>query len=416
MDVNAGAYLDGAPLERLADEMFELSARIASGERSKGELAGHWQVGIWRNWRQSGATPVSEILARPEPDGSTLPIRHDDVLAGPWELDMLRQGTRLAADRLGLVLPTSLCAGQVARMAADRLNQLGLGREQGFSRFVALVHTEGCGNAGVPTGKLYGRTLLGYMAHGLVGAGLFLEHGCERTHNDYMRAQLAARGLGPEQFGWASVQLDGGIEKVLDKIEAWFRQALAEAEPVRPARAGLEALKLGLLSAGELTPELGAALAQITRTIVAAGGTVVVSQAASLLQSPAYLAATLGGQPPAPSLAYGQTASAPGFYIMDTPSGHWVEILTGLGATGVEVLLAAPGAHPAQGHPMIPMLQLGAATGAGFDWVSGGEAGYWAGELLELVADLASRRYTPARFALGDVDFQLTRGLLGLTV
>ena len=48
--MNAGAYLDGRPLEQLADEMFELTAAIASGQRSKGELAGHSQVSIWRNW------------------------------------------------------------------------------------------------------------------------------------------------------------------------------------------------------------------------------------------------------------------------------------------------------------------------------------------------------------------------------
>jgi altronate dehydratase len=420
MDVNAGAYLDGTPLERLADEMFELTSSIASGTRSKGELAGHSQVSIWRNWRQTGATPVADLMARREPAGRSLRIRGDDVIGAGMELAMLRQGGRLAADRVGLVLPTSLCAGQVARMAAAHLNQLGLGREQGLSRFVALVHTEGCGSAGFSTGQLYSRTLLGYMAHGLVGAGLFLEHGCERTHNDYMRSQLAERGLGPERFGWASVQLDGGIEAVLNKIEDWFRQSLANAKTQPPTleTAGLGALKLGVLSSGALPPALAAALAQITRSVVAAGGTVIVPQSASLLESPSYLQGTLGAAAGAPTLGYGQTANAPGFHIMETPSGHWVETLTGLGATGVEVLLACPGERPAQGHPMIPMLQASAESAPrdGFDWTAQGNPRDWAEQLLGQVAEVASRRYTPRRFAQGDVDFQMTRGLLGLTV
>src|SRR5579859_6573345 len=420
MDVNAGAYLDGTPLETLAGEMFELAARVASGELSKGERAGHAQVSIWRNWPQTGATPLAQLLAvsRAEPDGRPLPLRRDDLLSGPFEIEMLRHAGRLAADRVGLVLQTSLCAGQVARLAAARLNQLALGRKQGLSRFVALVHTEGCGNAGSTTGALYSRTLLGYMTHGLVGAGLFLEHGCERTHNDYMRSQLAARGLNPDQFGWASVQLDGGIESVLDKIETWFRRALAGAEPPVVERAGLDALKLGLLSAGEVAPELAEAMARLTRSIVAAGGMVVVPQSASLLKTPAFLAGTLAGASPTATLAYGQTAVARGFHIMETPSGHWVETITGLGATGVEVLLAAPGQRPAQAHPFIPMLQAGMGSGAGegFDWVAGGTPPAWAEQLMRLVAEVASRRCTPARLAQGDVDFQMTRGLLGLTV
>ncbi len=418
MDVNAGAYLDGAPLETLADEMFELAAAIASGARSKGELAGHSQVSIWRNWRQTGLTPVETVLARPEPDGHSLPIRTDDVAGSGLKLAMLRQGGRLAADRVGLVLPTSLCAGQVARLAAARLNQLALGRETSLSRYVALVHTEGCGSAGHSTGALYSRTLLGYMAHGLVGAGLFLEHGCERTHNDYMRHQLEALGLGPDRFGWASVQLDGGIESVILKIEAWFRQFLADAEPPTIETAGLAALKLGLLSAVDLLPTLADALARLTRSIVAAGGTVVVPQSASLLQSPAYLEGTLQSAAVAPSLGYGQIASTSGFHLMETPSGHWVESLTGLGATGVEVLLACPGERPAQGHPLIPMLQI-SVTGIrrdGFDWAAQGDPHQWAEQLLGQVAAVASRRYVPQRFAQGDVDFQMTRGLLGLTV
>jgi altronate dehydratase len=420
MDVNAGAFLDGTPLDALAEAMFELAVGVASGARSKGELAGHSQVSIWRNWRQTGSTPVEQVLALPEPDGRGLPIRRDDLVDSHFQIPMLRQDGRLSADRVGLVLPTSLCAGQVARLAAARLDQLALGREQGLSRYVALVHTEGCGSAGHSTGALYNRTLLGYMAHGLVGAGLFLEHGCERTHNDFMRRQLEARGLDPTRFGWASVQLDGGIDSVLEKIEAWFRQALAAAEPPRLEAAGLEALKLGLLSSNPLPPDLGRALARLTRSIVAAGGTVVVPQSASLLQSPAYLAGTLQSALVAPSLAYGQMAPAPGFHVMETPSGHWVETLTGLGATGVEVLLACPGERPAQGHPLIPMLQVAAPKSAGardgFDSILSGEPDSWAEQLMSQVVAVASRRYVPKRFAQGDVDFQMTRGLLGLTV
>ena len=102
---------------------------------------------------------------------------------------------------------------------------------------------------------------------------------------------------------------------------------------------------------------------------------------------------------------------------MATPSTHWVETLTGLGATGVEVLLAAPGAHPAQGHPLVPLVQVTTdGDAAGFDLTLAGEPKGWAEPIMQLVVDVAARRYVPRRLALGDVDFQLTRGLLGVTV
>ena len=107
---------------------------------------------------------------------------------------------------------------------------------KGLSRFVALVHTEGCGlSSSGATEQMHLRTMMGYVAHPLARRVLLLEHGCEKTHNDYMRNGLEEWGLDPAVFGWASVQLDGGIVKAMDKVEAWFHQALAETEaPMSP--------------------------------------------------------------------------------------------------------------------------------------------------------------------------------------
>ena len=140
--------------------------------------------------------------------------------------------------RVGLVLPTSLCSGQIARMAAERLTQAGVGGPAGLTRFAALVHTEGCGVSGGPNEAIYARTLLGYLTHPSVGAALLLEHGCEKTHNDYMQNQLTDAGIDTAAFGYASVQLDGGIANALDRIEAWFRALPASDVSPTPADAG----------------------------------------------------------------------------------------------------------------------------------------------------------------------------------
>jgi hypothetical protein len=226
----------------------------------------------------------------------------------------------------------------------------------------------------------------------------------------------------PGQFGWASVQLDGGIEKSLEKVEAFFERTLG-GQPTAPCeQVGLDYLALGLLSAGPLPDPAAATLAQLTRWVVGAGGTVVAPANAGLLQSPVYLEAVLGGNKPKTSLAHGQSFENPGFYIMDTPTDHWVETLAGLGATGVELMLAHAGEHPTQGHPLVPLVQV---SGAGavlaayrndLDLALEGDPEDWARQLLQLLMEVASRRQSTKALAQGNTDFQITRGLLGISM
>ena len=66
-------------------EMFALVQRVASGERTKGELAGHSQVSIWRNWRQTDSRlPGRDPRAGPCPTGgrSRLPRRRPATPGG----------------------------------------------------------------------------------------------------------------------------------------------------------------------------------------------------------------------------------------------------------------------------------------------------------------------------------------------
>src|SRR5690606_12635736 len=137
----------------------------------------------------------------------------------------------------------SLCSGQIARMAADALNESGIGETIGVSRFVTLIHTEGCGST---TGRELDDTVFSYLTHPLVAHALLLEHGCEKTHNGYFRQILAAHDVEPTRFGWASVQLDGGIQKVIAKMRDWF--AAQPGGAPEPALVGLEAARVGLVS------------------------------------------------------------------------------------------------------------------------------------------------------------------------
>lgn len=421
MDVNAGAYLDGTPMADLADRVFALTLDVASGSRTKGETAGHSQLSIWRDWKQTDARNLDRLLSRPRPAGKPHPVQAG-AASWPHTFEGIRTATGYTTDRIGLILPGSICSGQVGRLCAERLNRKGLGRQQGISRFVALAHTEGCGMAEHPSEGIYNRTVLGYLAHPLVHCALVLEHGCEKTHNDYIRHELESRGIAPEAFGWASIQLDGGIEAVMQKVEDWFVARLAKQPQPEYGRSNMNALCLGLHAVGPITKTSALSLGELTRDLVGAGATVVLPDTAALLTTPAYLDLTVGNRLPKPTLAYGQPPETPGFHIMESLTNHWVETLTGLGATGVEILLAHTGEHPAQGHSMLPMLQVSgeasvlAAYGDDIDLSLNGDTGHNAEGMRDIILRVASRDYTPKALAQGNTDFQITRGHLGVSM
>ena len=436
MDVNAGRYNDGMEMDSLGAETFELALDIASGERSKGELAGHAQVSIWREWPRTSTAGLRELGERPEPDGRPIPVRKVPPLA--LSFDGVRTERGVATDQIALVMPTSLCSGQVARLIAEDLDANPPAWSD-VSRFVALVHTEGCGSNNAA--DLYLRTLLGHLVHRSVRHAVLLEHGCEQTHNDAVRHYLAERGFSADRFGWASVQMDGGIAKVharvAEQLEAMAAAHAPEGGPqasdapgVAPGfareTAGAEELRIALSANGPLPEAAGEVLGRLAAGLVAAGATVVVPDNAGLLGSGAFREAVLtdGASAPAASLAFGQPADASGFHVMEAPTENPVETFTGLGATGVDIMLCHVGRTSLQAHPMIPLVQV--ATDADVAERCSGDldrvltlersAGGLVGELAALVADAASRRYLPRLWSRGVTEFQLTRGRLGLSM
>jgi altronate dehydratase len=420
MDVNAGAYLDGTPMDDLGRETFERTLRAASGEKTVGERAGHAQVSIWRDWKQTGGENLDRLENEKEPDGEPLPVK-SGVPDVELSFEAIRSGRGPVVDQVALVMPTSLCSGQISRRIANRLNEKGANQGK-ITRFVALPHTEGCGVSAGSAETIYSRTVLGHLANPSVRFGLLLEHGCEKTHNDYFRNRLREAGVDPSRFGWASVQLDGGIDSVVAKVDDWFDDVLQDAETLDYEQAGPEALRLGLYASGHVSDEAALSLAEVTCAVVNSGGTVVVPERAAILSSPAYLEAVLGGHPVENTLAYGQAATKPGLHVMEAPTDHWVETATGLGATGVEVMLAHVAGRPLQAHRMIPLLQVSSdpETSEKFaedlDKVLEGAPSSWTEQTLETVAAVASREYTPKLFGAGNTDFQFTRGLLGVSM
>jgi len=294
-------------------------------------------------------------------------------------------------------------------------------------------------------------------------------------------------------FGWASLQADGGIAAARAKVAAFFR---SRVPTTAPARVDAELLRLGvaLLVAppsahdgappsalegggdgahdgasparahdGARTPttallpdRVALVFAQLT-SLMARRGLVVIPEGSPLLLNTAFLEGALAETARAtlsfaacPRRRAQDGAFAPsseahsggGLHVMATPSQRFVEILSGVGGTGVHMALAwcARGAPMPSGHPLLPLLSVALDTaraaaegggGGGGDVTDddgaravtgapvadivlpvGGEPSEWLRLILIRMSELASGEYTPLvyRDSALNVDFQIPRG------
>jgi len=290
--------------------------------------------------------------------------------------------------------------------------------------------------------------MLGHLVHPSVRYGLLLEHGCEKTHNDYMSIQLKAMGVPLGQFGWASVQLDGGIDSVTKKVMQWFQDKITHdaAQPSKVESVGLGQLRLALVlpANSKVSNTMAKTLGLIVSNVVDEGGLIVIPQNSPLLQTWTFLTTIdKSGSiqtPITPTLGYGQTPlSLHGLHIMQTVTDHHIENLTGLGSSGVEIALyISENEHrTVQTHPFIPLPQITtvlkgkASSGSShgphasniddFDVVIEDENAedfegkdvQWAKQIMDLVLKIASREYTPKLKV--NSDFQIARDTLAIS-
>jgi altronate dehydratase len=421
MDINAGRYIDGESFEALGDEAFDQTLRVASGERTTGERAGHAQVQLWREWQQTEQPSIPTHELTPLLSGKPITLA-DASSADLGKLALLTTfsalpvGSHFTTDSVRLIQPTSLCAGQVARLITDQLSDDAQLSPTNAPRFVTLPHTEGCGVSGEAIDILE-RTMAGYLLHPNVSQALLLEHGCEKTHNDTMRQYLGATGADLGKFGWASIQLDGGIESVTQRVHDWFTQQAASYTAAERQIASIANLRIGLGSVGAMSKESTLALALIVRHLTQHGATSVIAQNASLLTNETFVKNL--GDTLEPTLAYAQRFTQPGLHVMQCPSDHWVETATGLGACGVELILAFTHDRILQGHPLIPVLQITDSTELPVKDVDlmmpQDTATGHARRIFDLLLRTAEGHHIVTSRQQNNIDFQVSRGHFGVS-
>ena len=260
-------------------------------------------------------------------------------------------------------------------------------------------------------------------------------------------------GRDPARYGWASIQRDGGIAAVTERVRRWFADTAATLDSgtldagtrdtgaldagtrdaVTGERAGepptgrvtgsLGDLTIGLAARGPLPTTAADALAELGGWVVTAGGTVMVPAGGALLGHRAFRQHAFGTDDPVqPTLAHGQRPAAPGWHVMRTPTTDQVETASGLGAGGVQLLVVHVAGGTVSGQRLVPVVRVSAdpATvqrfGPDLDASLHGDASRQARTLADLLVCTASGTHVPRALATGDVAFQVTRGLLGTSV
>ena len=416
MDVNAGRILENSSIDEESKLTYALVQKVASGQETVGEKAGHSQVQIWRDW---GSKPEQETYMEQQTlglDGQALSVRNHlimDKLFAKMKGVVGNPSNR----QCSLILPTSLCAGQVANMAAKRLNLNCVGHEL-QSKYVTLPHTEGCGVSSGHSEKILLNILKGYLCHPLIRDSLVLEHGCEKLHLEYMRRFLLEENIDPSSYGWASIQKDGGIESVLLKIEDWFsRSEVENLVDKTNSNMSENVYSIGIVGDSDINSEVAKGFALLCQTMSEAGISVVLPTSASLLQSKIFLTELFEDASFAPNIDAANIPKVPGVHIMETYSDQFVENITVLGASGVQLFIAYDDCILPQGHPFIPMLRI-CASGSDadsryaqvFDVNTLSSSLLWIEEVVDTIRDIQAGDFKIQPMLNEYVDFRIPRG------
>jgi len=213
----------------------------------------------------------------------------------------------------------------------------------------------------------------------------------------------------------------------------------AERQP-----AGLNHLRIAIITPANapVSSTVSHALSKLTHAIVSSGGTVVVPLNSQLVVPNSDFCKNLLENPTelTPTLSYGQhiftKPGGEGFHVMETSSDCWVETLSGLGGTGIELMVTVlEGSRvrmPTPGHPMFPLLRVlnSIGTTCGTNMYEGDLVltdhhtsqnesesvlcDIWYNLILDLVVKTASCAIVPK--SVGNNDFQISRGPLGISM
>ncbi len=315
-----------------------------------------------------------------------------------------RRDGRVGVRNHVLVLATVHCANAVV----DRIGRM-------IPAVVALPHAYGCSQLGDDLAQTR-RVLEAYASHPNVGAVLLIGLGCESIPTIEMAEELAGRGIIVQRL---TIQEEGGSLTTYERGLGIARELLQEVSNARREPISLSELTVGVECGGSdawsgvtANPAVGVA----SDLVVAAGGTVILSETPEFIGAEHLLAARAaspevarqileivarreegvrrmgvdmrGANPTPGNIAGGLTTieekslgtiskggSSPiqevvgyarrptrrGLVIMDTP-GNDLQSVTAIVAGGAQVVVFTTGRGTPTGNPIAPVIKVATNT------------------------------------------------------
>lgn len=369
------------------------------------------------------------------------------------------------------IIPSVFCANMVVRRIAQQV-----------AGTIELTHPVGCSQVGLDL-ELTAKALKGVGRHpnfyGVVVVGL----GCERFRAQELADSIAATGKPVEVV---MIQEEGDTQKAIDKGVSLAQKLVEQAAKQQKEEFPLSELFLGLKCGGtDATSGIAAnpALGWVTDQVVAEGGLAMFTEVTELIGAEHVLARravtpevgqkiletvrnmedklkigtahgdlqnrsalispgneeggvttvvekALGGihkggtGPITGVLDYGEPVGGPGLYILDCP-GHDGEAVTGLAASGCQVVVFTTGRGTPTGFPGVPVIKITGNTSTyermkfNLDFNAGKiiDEGLSISEigagLLQKVIETASGEPTKAEIGMGNELFCITRSYGG---
>lgn len=311
-----------------------------------------------------------------------------------------RRNGRVGTRNYLAVIPTVFCANEAAGAIARK-----------FRNARALLHHQGCAQL-KPDADRVARTLIALGTNPNVGAVLLVGLGCESVSLKEVFREI--RGLG-QAVRAVNIQSAGGMKKAVERGTALAADLSLQVAGVKRTPAPVSSLVMGIkcgssdaYSGLTSNPAVGAA----SDLLLDRGGTVLFGETTEFIGAEHLLArraccprvggeileavrgmekriSALGfdmrGGNPTPGnirgglttieekslgaicksgtraidgvLEYGQTASRPGLFVVDSP-GQEAVIMTGLAAGGANVIVFSTGGGAPQGYPLVPVLKV----------------------------------------------------------
>jgi altronate hydrolase len=201
----------------------------------------------------------------------------------------IRKNGKVGTRNYYLIIPTSMCASEVALQVALDLegNTDILKRYPNIDGIVAIPHTEGCGcDSGLQIDRLL-LVLKGYACHPNVAGCLMIDLGCEQTNYEKVYGYLKdAVAQDSRPIDWITIQENAGTRLTIEKAKKIIQEKLFRVNQTTRGPAPIAKIVIGTecgasdsFSGITANPVIGNAVDKI----IFGGGSAILSEVTEMM-------------------------------------------------------------------------------------------------------------------------------------